>query len=460
LTGIYGAMGEDRKAREHAAEMRKIYPDVSLEFIRTLNFFKDPDQLERLLDGFRAAGIPEHPPLKLPDKPSIAVLPFRNLSGDQEQEFLSDGFTEDIITTLAKLPRMFVIARESSFTYKGKSAKAQDVGRDLGVRYILEGSIQKSADSVRISAQLIDAQNGHHLWAEKFDRDQQDIFKLRDDVIKEIAKALEIKLTEGAWLPGFGGITKNFDAYIKVRQSLEHFRRFTPDDNILSKQKAEEALKLDPNYSGALQMLAWSLSMEGLYGTSKTPEKSIEQAFKLAQKTLDKGDDDAGAHYLLGFVYIRKGEFEKGVSEVKIARDLFPNSAEINAGLGMMLNDAGRPMEAIAPLKNAMRLNPIPPSWYIRNLGRAYLHTEQYEKALLEYQKALHRQPDDFFTHLQLVVCYVNLGRYEEAQTEAAEVLRINPEFSIERYSKTSKLADQAVKQRRIDSWRKAGLPD
>jgi adenylate cyclase len=255
------------------------------------------------LDAYRAAGISEHPPLKLPDKPSIAVLPFKNLSGDPAQEYLSDGFTEDIITTLAKIPRMFVIARESSFTFKGKSVKIQEIGRDLGVRYVLEGSIQKSGERVRISAQLIDAKNGHHLWAEKFDRNQQDIFKLRDDIIKEIAIALQVKLVDGEWLAGWMGITNDFDAWLKVKQSLEHFRRFTPDDNILSRKKAKDALKLDPNYSGAMQMVAWTLLMDGPFGTSKTPEKSIEQAFVLAQKTLDKGDDDAGAHYLLGYAY-------------------------------------------------------------------------------------------------------------------------------------------------------------
>jgi adenylate cyclase len=396
----------------------------------------------------------------LPDKPSIAVLPFRNLSGDPEQEFLSDGFTEDIITTLAKLPRMFVIARESSFTYKGKSAKAQDVGRDLGIRYILEGSIQKQGDRIRISAQLIDAKNGHHLWAEKFDRGQQDIFKLRDDVINEIAVALELELTEGQWLPGWGGITKNFDAYIKVRQSLEHFRRFTPDENILSKRKAKEALELDPDYSGAMQMVAWALSMEGLYGTTKTPEKSIEEAFELAQKALIKGDDDAGVRYLLGFVYVNKGQFEKGVSEVKVARDLFPNSAEINAGLGMILNDAGRHEEAIPPLKNAIRLNPIPPSWYYVNLGTAYRNTGRYEKASLEYKKAVQLQPDNMFAHMHLALCYVNLNQLEAARAEAAEVVRIDPDFSLARYINNASWRSEDAKQRRIDEMRKAGFPE
>jgi adenylate cyclase len=396
----------------------------------------------------------------LPDKPSIAVLPFRNLSGDPEQEFLSDGFTEDIITALAKLPRMFVIARESSFTYKGKSAKAQDVGRDLGVRHVLEGSIQKYGDRIRISAQLIDAQNGHHLWAEKFDRDQQDIFKLQDAVIREIAMSLEIELTEGEWLPRWGGITDSFDAYIKVRQSLEHFREFTPDGIILSRQKAKEALKLDPNYSAALQMLSWTLSMDGVYGTSKTPEKSIEQAFELAQKALDNGDDDAGAHYLLGFIYIKMGQFEKGVSEVKIARDLNPASAEIQAGLGMILSSANRPKEAIPPLKKAIRLNPIPPSWYFRHLGGAYRKTEQYEKAILEFRKAIQLQPDNMFAHMHLALCYVNLNRLEDARAEAAEVLRIDPDFSAARYINNISWASEEAKQRRIDEMRKAGFPE
>jgi adenylate cyclase len=382
------------------------------------------------------------------------------LSGDPAQEFLSDGFTEDIITTLAKIPRMFVIARESSFTYKGKSVKTQEVGRNLGVRYVLEGSIQKSGNRIRISAQLIDAKNGHHLWAEKFDKDLQDIFKLQDDVIKKIAMALEIKLTEGEWLPRWGGITDSFEAYIKVRQSLEHFRRFTPDDNIISRQKAKEALHLDPNYSAATQMVAWTLLMDGMFGTSKTPEKSIEQAFELAQKALDNGDDDAGAHYLLGYAYLNKGQFEKAVSELEIARDLFPNSAEINAGLGMVLKGAGRPEEAIGAYKKALRLNPIPPSWYLHNLASAYRDTRQYEKAASEYKKAIRLQPDNMFAHLGLAVCYVHLGREEDAHAEAAEVLRVNPKFSVEQYAKHTKFKDQATKELYMGALRKAGLPE
>ena len=397
--------------------------------------------------------------LTVPDKPSIAVLPFKNLSGDPGQEFFSDGFTEDIITTLAQIPRMFVIARESSFTFKGKSVKIQEIGRDLGVRYVLEGSIQKFGDQIRITAQLIDATNGHHLWAEKYDRELTDIFAMRDEITMKIATVLQVKLTEGE-SANWGPETESFEAYIKVMQSWEHFRAFTPDDNILSRQKAKEALDLDPNYSSATEMVAWTLLMDGDFGTSKTPEKSIEQAFELAQKVLDRGDSDAGAHFLIGYAYSRKGQFDKAISELEIARDLFPNNAEINAGLGMILNAAGKPEEAINVLKNAMRLNPIPPGWYLGRLGDAYRLTGQYEKAVHEFKKAIQLQPDDMFSHLNLALCYVKLEREADAHAEAAEVLRINPKFSVEGYAKLIALKDEASKNRLIDGMRKAGLPE
>ncbi len=397
--------------------------------------------------------------LELPDKPSVAVLPFKNLSGDPGQEFFCDGFTEDITTTLAKIPRMFVISRESSFTFKGKSVQIQDIGRELGVRYVLEGSIQKFGDEIRITAQLIDATNGHHLWAEKYDRELKNIFAMKDEITMKIATVLQVKLTDGE-MANWGPETESFEAYIKVMQSWEHFRAFTPDDNILSRQKAKEALDLDPNYSSATEMFAWTLLMDGVFGTSKTPEKSIEQALELAQKVLDRGDSDAGAHFLIGYAYSRKGQFDKAISELEIARDLFPNNADINAGLGAILNDAGKPEEAISVLKNAIRLNPIPPGWYLGRLGDAYRLTRQYEKAVHKYKEAIQLQPDDMISHLNLALCYVNLGREADAHAEAKEVLRINPKFSAESYAKHILLKDEASKKLLIDGMRKAGLPE
>ena len=420
---------------------------------------KEPIRVYKVLIEQEAEELIFEKKLALPDKPSIAVLPFKNLSGDPGQEFFSDGFTEDIITTLAKIPLMFVIARESSFTFKGKSVNIQVIGRDLGVRYVLEGSIQKFGDQIRITAQLIDATNGHHLWAEKYDRELKDIFAMRDEITMKIATVLQVKLTEGE-SANWGPETESFEAYIKVMQSLEHFRAFTPDGNILSRQKAKEALDLDPNYSSATEMVAWTLLMDGIFNTSKTPEKSVEQAFELAQKVLDRGDSDAGAHFLIGYAYSLKGQFDKAISELEIARDLFPNNAEINAGLGMVLNAADKPEEAINVLKNAIRLNPIPPGWYLSSLGDAYRLKGRYEKAVHEYKKAIQLQPNDMFSHLNLALCYVKLKQETDAHAEAAEVLRINPKFSAESYAKHIPLKDEASKNLLIEGMHKAGLPE
>ena len=200
--------------------------------------------------------------------------------------------------------------------------------------------------------------------------------------------------------------------------------------------------------------------MDGVFGTSKTPGKSIEQAFELAHKVLDRGDSDAGAHFLIGYAYSRKGKFDKAISELEIARDLFPNNADINAGLGMILNTAGKPEEAIIALKKAIRLNPIPPGWYLSRLGDAYRLTGQYENAVLEYKRAIQLQSDDMFSHLNLALCYDKLERKADAHAEAAEVLRINPKFSAKTYAKDITLKDEASEKLLIDEIRKVGLPD
>lgn len=275
----------------------------------------------------------------------------------------------------------------------------------------------------------------------------------------KITKALQVKLTEGA-SANWGPETKSVEAYIKVMQSIEHFRSFTPDGNILSRQKAKEALDLDPNYSSAKEMFAWTLIMDGAFGTSNAPEQSIEQAFMLAQEVLNRGDSDAGAHFLIGYAHSQQGQFDKAISELEIARGLFPNNAEINAGLGMVLNAAGRPEEAIYALKKAIRLNPIPPGFYIGWLGDAYRLTGQYENAIDEFKKAIQLQPDDMFSHLHLALCYLELEREEDAYAEAAEVLRINPQFSVESYAKHTPLKDEASKKLLIDGMLRAGLPE
>jgi adenylate cyclase len=318
--------------------------------------------------------------------------------------------------------------------------------------------VRRTEDKVRITAQLIDAQNSRHLWAKKYDRELKDIFVLKDEITKKITTALQVKLTEGEGEQDWE--THSFEAYIKLKQAVEYYRRFTPDDNILSRQKAKEALALDPNYIPAMNMLAWTILTDVTFGTSNSIEKSIERAFELAQHAFKIGGERADTYFLIGFIHRMKGQFEKAVDELEKAHALCLNCADISAGLGMALNDAGRPEEAMQILKNALRLNPIPPSWYYYQIGNAYRMTGKYEKALREYKKAIQVQPDNFLAHLGLAVAYVYLGREKEARATAAEVLRINPKFSVELYAKSIPASNETAWQREMDALRKAGLPE
>ena len=395
------------------------------------------------------------PGLELPDKPSIAVLPFVNIGGDPEQEYFSDGITEEIITTLSKVPHLFVIARNSVFTYKGKSVKVQQVGKELGVRYVLEGSVRKAEDRVRITAQLVDAATGGHLWSERYDRDLKDIFALQDEITMKILTAVRVKLTEGeqARLHVKGAV--NLDSFMKVLQGMPYFYRFNRESNIQARRMFEEAIALDSKNAGAYTSLGWTYLMEIWFGLSESPGKSMARAAELAQKALALNDTLDTPHSLLGNIYLSKRQYEKAVTESKRAIALNPNGADAHAHLGMILNYVGRRREAISLLNKAIRLNPIPPNWYSFTLGEAYFLEGQYEEAVAAYKRALHGNPDDVRTHAGLAATYSLLGREEEVRAETAEVFRIEPTFSVE-YVKTLPFKNKADKELLIEALRKA----
>jgi len=394
----------------------------------------------------------------LPDKPSVAVLPFVNMSGDPKQEYFSDGITEEIITALSKVPRLFVIARNSTFTYKGKPVKVQKVAEDLGVRYVLEGSVRKAGDRVRITAQLIDAVTGHHLWAERYERNMKDIFALQDEITLKILMALQVKLTEGEQRVLLGKGTNNLDAYLKLLQAGEHAVRFTKEDNVLARQLAEEAIALDPGYAMAYLRLSATHLMDLLYGSTKSPRESLRLAEELVQKALALDANLAEAHAFLGRIYLTKRQHEKAIAEGERALTMAPNSAFIHAALAFTLRHAGRPEEAIALFKKAIRLNPMPPAWYFSGLGVSYFDLGRYEEAMGEFRKALNCAPDSQFSHMGLAATYSELGRKEDARAAAAEVLNINPKFSLEQWAKTHMYKNQADLDRIVEALRKAGL--
>jgi adenylate cyclase len=461
LTATYSLAGRLDEARAQGAEVLRVQSNFSAKSYVKKYPFQDKAETERLIDALLKAGLPEHPTLPLPDKPSIAVLPFVNMSGDPEQEYFSDGMTEQIITALSKSPDLFVISRSSTFTYKGKSVKAQQVSRDLGVRYVVEGSVQKAGDQVRITAQLIDAKTDHHLWAERYDRNLKDIFALQDEVILKIVSAVGAKLTSGERaLIGAKG-TENLDAYLKYMKSIDYFARGTPDDYARARRLAEEAIALDPEYPAPYGRLAWTHMMDAFLGTSKSPRQSMRRAFKLAKKSLAMDESDPDAHGVLGNFYLFSKEHEKAIAEFERSVTLNPNYARGFMYLGWALSLAGRPQEAIPSLKKSMRLNPLSKkhaSMCLFRLGSAYRLMGQYEEALSALKKALNIRPNFFAIHLVLASTYIHLGREKEARAAAEEVLRIVPTFSLERYAKRVPFKNQEDTERVITALRKAGL--
>jgi adenylate cyclase len=396
--------------------------------------------------------------LPVPEKPSIAVLPFANISGDPDQEYFSDGLTEEIITALSKVHKLFVIARNSTFSYKDKPVKVQQVGEELGVRYVLEGSVRKAGDRVRITAQLVDALTGHHLWAERYDRDLKDIFALQDEITMKILTALRVRLTEGEQARVYDRVTGNLDCFMKVLEGNSYFFRFNEDDNTAARQMFEEAFALDPQSPMAHTMLGWTHQMDVWFGSSESPEKSMERASELAQKAIALDETQDSPHSLLCHMYLMKRQYEEAIAEGERAVTLSPNGANAHAHLAVTLNYVGRREEAIALFKKAIRLNPMPPNWYLFSLGDAYCLTGQYEEAIATLQKALKRNPDDLIAHITLAISYSMGGREEEARAQAAEVLRIDPKFSLEYFAKTLPYKNHTDTQLAIDALRRAGL--
>jgi adenylate cyclase len=396
--------------------------------------------------------------LPLPEEPSLAVLPFANISGDPEQEYFSDGLTEEIITALSKVHNMFVIARNSTFSYKDKPVKVQQVGEELGVRYVLEGSVRKAGDRVRITAQLVDAATGGHLWSERYDRDLKDIFALQDEITIKILTALRVTLTEGEQARLYDKGAENLDSFMKILQGMPYFYRFNRESNVQARQMFEEAIALDPENAGAYTMLAWTHMMEVWFGLNQSPGKSMEQAVELAQKALALNDTLDSPHSLLCHIYLMKRQYEEAIAEGERGVALSPNGADAHAHLALTLHYVGRPEAAIALFKKATRLNPMPPNWYLFSLGNAYCLTGQYEEASATVKKVLKRNPDDLMAHIALATSYSMGGREEEARAEAAEVLRIDPKFSLEYFSRTLPYKNKAYIERYIEALRKAGL--
>jgi adenylate cyclase len=396
----------------------------------------------------------------LPDKPSIAVLPFNNMSGDPEQEYFSDGLSEEIITALSKITKLFVIARNSSFSYKGKPVKIKQVAEELGVRYVLEGSVRKAEDQVRITAQLIDALDGHHLWAERYERDLKDIFALQDEITMKVINSLQVELTEGEHARLWAKGTDNLEAYLKSLRARELYLTSTKENNALARRMSEEAIALDPEYAPPYHVLSVTHFYDIFFKTTKSPQQSMKQAVELIKKAIALDDSYALAHGFLGILYTWLRKYDESIMEAQKGVALDPNGAHGYLYLSIVYRYAGKHEEAVDAIEKAMRLNPFPPNTYYREAVQPYFFVGRYEEAIAAGKNAVTLSPNDRFAHTYLVAAYSLGGRQEEARIEAAEVLRLNPKYSLVRTGKLSPFKNQADREFVINALRKAGLPE
>jgi TolB-like protein/class 3 adenylate cyclase len=394
----------------------------------------------------------------LPEKPSIAVLPFDNMSGDTKQDYFSDGLTEQIISALSRVRNLFVIARRSTYTYKGKPVKVQQVAEELGARYVLEGSVRKAEDRLRITAQLVDALTGHHLWSESYDGDLKDIFALQDEITMEVVTAMRVKLTDGDQARLYTKGTKNLKAYLKHLEGIEQFLLVNKEASFRAKQLFEEAIALDPEYGAAYGFLGSCHLTDVFFAWSKSRPKSIKKAFELAQKALSLDDSLSRPYVTISRIYLLQSEYEKAIAEAQQAVEINPNVDWTNFNLGWILRCAGRPEEGIPLMEKAIRLDPIPNLTRFDTLGRGYFLSGRYEEAIAAYKTVVKIDPDYPDAHVGLAATYAILGREEEARTEVAEILRIEPSFTIKKYEK--RMLFQIGLEPEIEGLRKAGLPE
>jgi adenylate cyclase len=393
----------------------------------------------------------------LPDRPSIAVMPFLNLTGEKKQDFFCDGLSESLITALSKVPQLFVIARDSTFSYKGQRVKTKQVSEELGVQYVLEGSAQRAGERVRVTVQLIDALTGYHLWSERYDRTIKDIFDLQDEITIKILTELRVKITEGEIVRIHEKGTDNFQAFMKVLEADGYRYQMNKEANAVAQRLLEEAVRLDPNYALAHIDLSCALAADVWLGASASPPETLARALKEAQRAVELDGSSAEAQAAVSYVFLLLHQHDKAIEAAERAMRLNPNSIYALVALGVSLIYSFRCEETLPLLRQAIRLDPLYPQTY--NLfGIACREMERYEEGIAAVKKALQLSPNNILAHLALTTLYSYAGREAEARAAAAEVQRIDPKFSLVRYAKEVPYKEGPRRDRIIDALRQAEL--
>ena len=446
---------------------RQVQGKVTANFVDTgeqnLKNISRPVRVYRLDLASKAASAPaaSRSTPALPDKPSVAVLAFTNMSGDPEQEYFSDGISEDIITDLSKLSELYVIARNSSFTYKGKPVDVKQVGHELGVRYVLEGSVRKAGNRVRVTGQLIDTANGAHIWAERFDRDLTDIFAVQDELTREIISALKIKLSKSEEALIAGGGTKNVEAhdfFLKGRELVGGNKR---DRAMFAEANAclRRAIALDPNYAGPYAALAWAYIMDYQNRWSDSPETALDQAERFINEAIAKDDRDPFVHYVAALLGLWTKNYERWAGEADKALALNPNYGLAHLARGLVHIYTGEPDKGIPFIERAMRLDPAQHQ-YRHFLGTAYLVAGKYEVAAAILKERVALTPTTDLSRALLASALGHLGRADEARQIWRELKEINPRYSQAEHFGRLPFRDPADADKLVEGLRKVGLAE
>jgi adenylate cyclase len=403
--------------------------------------------------------VPLHPAHTLPDKPSIAVLPFSNLSGDPGQNYFSDGITDDLINHLSRIPSLFVIARTSSFTYKNKPARVQDIGRQLGVRYVLEGSVHKAGNRVRIAAQLADAEDGSELWAQSYDRPLREVFTMQDEIVERILKTLRLQLSvlqSGLPLASIPHGTDNPDAYDYFLRASAPYFSGTKEGAAKAGEMCQHAIELDPKFSYAYSCLASSYDLEVRLGSSSNPARDLQLATTLAQKTLSLDDSNPWGYYVLSELNFTKDNLTEAAGDARRGIALDPSGPFGYQRLADALIGMGKPAEGVEAVRKTMRLDPAS-DFYLIEIGWGYNAMRKYEATISALRQHLVQFPNDGWARINLAIAYSETHQKELARAEAAEARRINPNISLKTL-RPDLWGDPALFARFLSDLREAGL--
>jgi TolB-like protein/Flp pilus assembly protein TadD len=395
----------------------------------------------------------------LEDKLSIAVLPFTNMSNDEEQEYFVDGMTEDVITDLSKLSGLFVIARNSVLTYKDRSPEVQQVAEELGVKYVLQGSVRRSGDQLRINAQLVNAKTGKHLWAERYDRKLQSIFAIQDEIAGSIVQALKIHLGARETEALKARATINFEAYDLFLKGQRAFSSRTREGISDAISLYRRAIELDPGFSRAYGALAVAMGLQFRLGFTDTPLETMNLALELANKATELDSNIPQAYWSLGYIRLFRKEYDKAVEAVLTAIDISPNYADAYGLLAFIYNQQGNANGAITNISKAMDLNPYYSYEYPYNLGRAQYLAGNYREAIDNLNKALEQNETTPIPRIYLIASYAKLGLIDEAEWEVEQLQIHNPEMTITQLRRTSAQKDELMEELAL-ALRRAGMPE